>query len=134
MGRIWEDDDFEDIMMMSSHFILMMVGAYQITSHTLPRDPAIFAQRLNWETFCSNFGFRDFKRHLRMPPEDFNLLLEYLQKPLSCNHKQSLCCGLSPILWLVGRWKLLGYPSLCWNFHPFLFWCGLRNYPCNQQL
>jgi hypothetical protein len=99
VGRLWDDDQFEDIMMMSSNFLLMIVAFYQIVTHTITRDPAIFAQRLNWESFRSTFGHtNDFKRHMRMPQEDFELLLEYLREPLECNHEQSIRRGASPIL------------------------------------
>jgi hypothetical protein len=94
-----EEESFDDIMMLSMNFMVMVAAAYTVFVHAVPRDPALFTQRINWACFNETYGHRkEYQRHLRMPPEDFNFLLELIHPALSCDQIQSLKRGHSPIL------------------------------------
>ena len=47
------------------------------------RNPTIFDERLRWDLFVKKFGDRaEFKRHIRMSVESFDILLGYIRERL----------------------------------------------------
>ena len=50
------------------------------STRRIPRNPALFNERLQWNHFIQRFGARaDFKRHIRMSLDSFTKLLSHIR-------------------------------------------------------
>ncbi len=94
------------------------------TSGARPRDPPIFAQRLQWEEFTFQHGrTREFRRHLRMSLQSFTKLLGYIRGGLTVNSEQAARRGGEIIpelqLYCTLRWLAGG------SYTDLFYFCGI---------
>mmetsp|Transcript_33 Transcript_33/g.162 ORF Transcript_33/g.162 Transcript_33/m.162 type:complete len:325 (+) Transcript_33:1459-2433(+) len=68
-------------------------------SNVICRSPSVKEQRMDWESFLSKYNSKpEYIRHMRMPAEDFDVLLSYVKPLLTLDEKQSLRRGATPII------------------------------------
>ena len=129
-----EKHGFPSILTYSSFMTKLSISAFHtiLESSSTPenkkkasRRPALFDQRLQWDTFCAKYaGRQDFERHLRMSDHLFAKLLGYVRDAPSgwfqdgsferrCNRtrNKSLCLLALPRRWLI-LWYQIFYRQL----------------------
>ena len=89
-----DDGDFMFLLLLSHMAMVSAVAVFFVYLMPDQRDPSMFVQRFRWGEFISRHRrCKDFHRHLRMHPDSFEKLLEYIRHDLKANKKMASLRG-----------------------------------------